>query len=172
VSLITIAEVRAVVSSALDDPTLQTIIDSEEAEFVHRFGAIADGTTARTETLKPYNHTLVFCSRPIASISSVQERLAITSDLSTVGATAYRVRPNRGQLIRAIGIWGWEVAVTYVAVDERDRVKRALIELVRLALSQTAMQAENIAGEYSYSAPENWQIVRSRIYQRAGWMRI
>jgi hypothetical protein len=34
---------------------------------------------------------------------------------------------------------------------------QVIIDLVRIVIERTAMKSESIAGEYSYTAPDNWE---------------
>lgn len=178
-SLLTIAELRAVVTSGLDDPTLQAIIDDEEAEITRRFGVTGDGASSRVElhAMRSARPSLfvsinLFVHFPILSLTSIRERRTLQDDFATLAATAYLAIPEQGRIVRTSGVWGELVEVTYIPTDQRAKVKRAVIELVRLAISQTAMQAESVAGEYSYTAPPNWEVMRARAYQRIGFMRL
>jgi len=52
--------------------------------------------------------------------------------------------------------WGTVCVVTYKPMDDRFKRIPVIIDLLRLTLERTAMKSESIAGEYSYTAPENW----------------
>lgn len=163
-ALLTLAELRALVESDRTDAELTAIVAREEAEIARRFGAYGDGSTAQAVTLGG-GGTDLYLPRGFVSISSVQERPSIAGSLQTVTSTSYATWPAQGRLTRLGGAWGAQVVVTYIPVDERDRFRAAVIDLVRLALSRTAYQAESVAGEHSYTAP-NWEAARQDVYRR------
>jgi hypothetical protein len=162
-TLLTVAQVRAVVTTALDDTRLSEIIEREEAEAERRFGVPGDGTTSRTETLEACGAD-VFTAAPILTVSSVTER-TLTTAAQTVAASRYHVWHGQGRITKTDGVWLPIVTVTYVPADVRDRWRSVLIEIVRQALEQTAMRSENVADEYDYQAPE-WEAQRVRLYRR------
>jgi hypothetical protein len=47
--------------------------------------------------------------------------------------------------------------VTYKPLDDRLKRAQVIIDLARLVIERTAMKSENIAGEYSYTAPDDWE---------------
>lgn len=165
-SLLAISYLRSKVETALDDTDLQAIIDDEEAEVNRRFGQPGDGSTAVSETLAGGGGEL-FLSRPFVSISSVSERLSLSSSDVMLTASDYLTWPEQGRITRMTTgrTWGARVVVTYIPVDERPRRRQVLTELVRLTLQQTAMKSESVAGEYSYTAPD-WDAARQALYQR------
>jgi len=172
-SLLAIAEVRALVRTALDDVQLQTLIEREETDIIQRYGAhFVNASTPITEIL-PGDREHLFLSREIDSVTSVKERIAVTDAQATLAATAYYVRKGEGALQRVpLGtFWGAEVEVSYVPQDDNPRRKQVLLELVRLALERTAMKSEAIAGEYSYNAPD-WDAERARLIRSLGFTEV
>lgn len=169
-SLVTLTHLRAMVTTGLDDTQLQTIIDREEAEVVRRYGAhYVDSVTTIVETYQPTGLMRnVFLRRGISSIASVTEQRSLSSQVTPVASTDYAAWYEQGRLERVNGTWGAVVNVTYVPQNDRDLRRQVIIELVRLALEQTAMRSESIAGEHSYTAPE-WEQVRVQLYRRLGF---
>lgn len=167
-TLLTVAQARMRITTDLDDTDLAAIIADEQAMLVARLGAVPDGATAITET-----HYLdraqqsVYLHRPVLSVTTVTEAAAIGETAATLTASQYTAISKQGRLIRldAGATWGAVVTVTYVPEDQSAKWRAVLIELVRLAIEQTAMQAESVAGEYSYTAP-NWNEARARLYRR------
>lgn len=162
-SLTTVAEVRALINTSLGDGDLQVVIDRIEAEINARIGAPQDGDNSVTvvQTLSGYSAKHLFVKSEIGSVSSVIE------DGGTLAASDYRSWP--GGMIERLPVgntWGEVVTVTYKPADNRQERKAAVIDLVRIDINRTAMQSENIAGEYSYSAPQNWEAERRRILRR------
>lgn len=179
-SLVSIAELRAKVPSDLDDTQLQSIIDNEESELVRRFGPHGDGTTAITEGPKPGGERNVYVSRPIVSISSITEAVYLGDTPETVDSTTYYAWKDEGRIERLPSgsqTWGRAVTVTYVPSDDRALRKQVIIELCRLALSQTTLKSESIAGEYSYTtladdSSGGWEATRARQYRRLGYWEV
>jgi hypothetical protein len=161
-SLVTIAEARALINTSLGDADLQEVIDRVEAEITARIGAPQDDTytVSIAKTLQGEGQHL-FLPAEIYSMVSIVE------DDVTLASTDYRYWS--GGVIERLpegDSWGDVCVVTYKPADDRPRRKEAIIDLARLALNRTAMQAESVAGEYSYTAPANWEKERRRILKR------
>ena len=167
--LLDVATVRTIVPNALNDADLAALIAREEAYVERRFGVPGDGETSRSETLTGEARD-VFTTRPIQSVASVTERATPGGTPSTIAAANYQVWNAEGRIERN-GRWLRYVVVTYIAQDERDRWRSALIEVVRHAIEQTAMQTESMASEYDYTAPD-WEMQRERIYRRLQFLSI
>ena len=169
-ALVTPADVRALVQTALTDPQLLLVIDREDALLVRRFGAhYVDGATTVTETV-PGEGTQIFLRRALTSVSAITERAGLADTPQTLAATDYYAWLDEGRLVRLPegATWGAVVAVTYVPADDNAARKAALIELVRLGLERTAMKSESVAGEYSYTAPD-WEAARGDILRALGF---
>jgi hypothetical protein len=166
-SLVTLAEVRALINTSLVDANLQVVIDRVEAEVTARIGAPQDDSgTATITKILPGEGDNLFLPGEVASIVSIVERDegGVTY---TLLETDYRVWG--GGVIERLpedSHWEDQVLVTYKPVDDRLRRTAAIIDLVRLDLSRTAMLGESVAGEYSYTAPGNWEAERKRIMKR------
>lgn len=172
-SLLTAGELRLQVQSGLSNSDLQTIIDREEAEVIRRYGAhYADAVTTITEVCSG-GQCSIFLKRRIGSVSSITEAQSLGGTQSTLTSTQYHIVANEGRIIRlSEGTrWGRYVSVSYVPADDTALRKQVLIELVRQALEQTAMKSENVAGEYSYQAPD-WEAQRRALYRRLGLMEL
>lgn len=171
-SLVTVDEVRALVKTSLSDDELQSVIDREEDALIHLYGDhYVDDSTTVTETLAGGGVNL-FLRRPVTSVTSCQEKEDWDDDWETLTEDDdFYVVGEYGMLKRATDVWGVQVRVTYVPVDDNDRRKAAIIELVRLAVERTAMRSEHVAGEYSFQAPD-WELERVRILRRFGFLSI
>ncbi len=165
-SLLTLAEARALVKTSLTDPELQAVIGREEDEIIRLYGAHYISGTTVSETVEGGGPSL-FVRRPILSVSSVAE------DGTALESTAYRLWANQGRIERLPkgATWGEVITVVYVPQDDNSRRKAALIDLVRLAVERAALKSESIAGEYSYTAPD-WEAERAKLLRRAGLARI
>ena len=148
-ALLTAADIRAHVETALDDVALQTVIDRVDADLVQRAGPhsgpLTETMTGRTRS--------AYVSRPIASVSSVREGAIIAAETPMLSATdEYRLWPTEGRIERfpAGSSFATVVEVVYTPVDETDRRKRVLLELVRLDLAQSGRAQERVGSDYRY----------------------
>lgn len=165
-SLVSLTDVRALITTALDDMQLQTVIDREETELIARLGP--HGENGITLMVSNPSGTTLFLPRQLSSITSVSEQAYPGATGVVLDTTQYWY--DGATLNRATGLWPTNgvITVTGLPIDLARR-KSVLIELVRLALEQTAMKSENIAGEYSYTAPE-WERTRADLYRRVTYM--
>lgn len=168
-SLLTITQLRAEVKTGLDNTNLQVIIDREEEQMVERLGAhyAADTTVAETHAVRA-GCANVYLRRRLSSVASITERDPGGTS-ATVAATDYEVWAAQGRIERVSGAWKARVTVTYQPTDDSARRRQALVALIRLILERTAMKAESIAGEFSYTAAD-WDVERATIYRNIGFM--
>lgn len=161
-SLVTVQEVRDLVQTGLNDVRLQAVLDREEAALVLRCGAHYVDSSTRITTTLPGGMLNLYLPRRLTSVYRVTEDGTVLT-----AETDFRIWHEEGRLERlpAGTKWGSVVAVLYVPYNDNEHRKAVLIELVRLALERTAMHSENIAGEYSFTAPE-WELERARLYRQ------
>lgn len=161
-SLLTIAECRALVKTALLDADLQDVIDRVEGQITKRIGAAEDGsgTVTVTETVRGKGEHL-FLRVPFSAVVSV------TEDGALVDAAEYQIWGPSGMIehLPELSEWGSVCVVVYKPVDMRDERKQATIDLVRLTIERTAMNSESIAGEYSFTAPD-WDAAFRKIMRK------
>lgn len=138
-SLVTIAQVRALIETDLGDSDLQGVVDREEKFLARRIGALSG---ARSETFHVYG-----VDRPL------ELRRPTSAATATDDGTAEAVRLlGDGWLVESTaGSWDGPVVVTYTPSDE-DEVKAVVLELVRIALASSAFTQESWANT-SYSKP-------------------
>ena len=151
-SLVTLADVRAMVHTGLQDADLQAVIDRVEAEITLAIGAPQTDLYA-TEVAKTLRGTGENLFRPTEIYSIV----SIVEDDVTLDATEYQAWG--GGVIERLPMgtsWGDRCVVTYKPADDRSKRKSVIVDLVRLVLNQTGLKYESIGGEYSYTAFENW----------------
>lgn len=152
-SLVTSAVAKKLINTALSDGDLQTIIDRIEAQITERIGAPQTDAyeTTVTKTLRGEGANLFMPTEIYAVVS-------ITEDGNALAATEYQMWS--GGVIERLpvncGSWGKRVVVVYKPLDDRSKRTQVIIDLTRLVLERTAMKQESIAGEYSYTAPDNW----------------
>lgn len=177
-SLVNIADLRALVNTSLTDPQLQNIIDREEAVIVRAYGEhYVDADTPVEESIAGNRQRSVYLRRKFIAINDVYETLYLGSTEYHLDPSLYHLWVREARLERlpslaqanALGIpgglWGAVVRVVYVPYDDNAERAEVIIELVRLAIERTAMRSENIAGEYSYSAPD-WNVQRTQLLRR------
>lgn len=164
-TLVSVEQVRQRVQTAASDVTIQDIIDAEEAELIRRYGAHGDGAITVTEAHTPTNGNL-FLHRPIAALTSITESASLGASGTALTSTQYYAWPAQGRIERLPRgtSWAEAVSVVYAPIDDQAKRRRVIIELVRLALEQTAMQAESVAGEYSYTAGD-FEEQRRKLYR-------
>lgn len=161
-SLVTIAHARALINTSLSDANLQIVIDRVEEQVTARVGAPqTDGYgTTLVKTLRGEGENL-FMPTDIHAVTSIVEDMAtLTSDEYQTWGGGVIERLPMGSL------WGDRVTVTYAPADDRKVRSQVIIDLVRLVLERTAMAQENIAGEYSFTAPDNWDRAFNRAMRR------
>lgn len=151
-SLVTPTDVKALINTSLSDANLQTVIDRVEAQITARIGAPQTDAYA-TEVVKTMRGEgeYLFMPTEIYSVSSIVE------DTSTLTSDQYQTWA--GGVIERLpddSHWGDRCVVTYKPTDDRLVRAQVIIDLVRLVIERTAMKGESIAGEYSYTAPDNW----------------
>lgn len=173
-AVIGVGDVRALVRSALNDAQLQLVIDREQAALERRLGAAyVDAVTTLTQ-IRRGEGGHVFLPRRILTVSSVTERRSVDYAAETLAASNYFIHAGSGMLERLPQgqRWGEIVTVTYVPADDRAEWRAALLELVRLQLARTALKSESIAGEYSYTAADDWDADRAKLLRRLGFFNL
>lgn len=164
-SLVALSECRALVKSSLSNSELQEIIDRTEQEIVDRIGAFQDATllVTATETGLLKATRLILTRQPFIAVVS------ITINGAAVDPDDYVTRGFAGMVVGLPSAYAAvsppEYTIVYRPIDQRSKLKRTIIDLVRLTIEQTAMESESVAGEYSYQAP-NWEKEHQRILRR------
>lgn len=151
-SLVSPTDVKKLINTSLADADLQKVIDRVEAQITEKIGApqTDDHATEMVKTLRGEGENL-FMPTEIYGVTSIVE------DGTTLDSTDYQFWG--GGVIERLPIsthWGSRCAVTYKPADDRLKRTQVIIDLVRLVLERTALKQEGVAGEYSYTAPDNW----------------
>jgi hypothetical protein len=163
-SLVTVAEVQAATGSPLSTTDLQVIIDRTEDELTDLAGPY--DASAMTENLKGGRESLML-KRPVTAVTSVTEYTLSDMVTGTVlAASKYYLFPDHGLLKRAGQVWGPLVKVIYTPQDQTALRKQVIIDLIRLDLARTGLKSESVAGEYSYTALDNFDSDRGRVARR------
>lgn len=146
-TFVSVANVRAIVSTELTDDQLSGVILREEEELASVVGPLGG---PRTETFYPEARQPLYLQRPTGSVvvTDVGAVVPDTTILLTGGGTRL-TRYRSAQTSVAGSYWIGPVTVTYTPNDAA-RVTRVVIELCRLTLTETGFEAESI-GDYSYS---------------------
>jgi hypothetical protein len=151
-SLVTSAVAKKLINTSLSDNDLQTIIDRIEAQITERIGAPQTDAfeTTVTKTLRGEGPHLFMPTEIYAVVSITEDGAALTAgDYQTWAAGVIERLPSDSN-------WGDRNVVVYKPVDDRSKRTQVIIDLTRIVLNRTAMKAESIAGEYSFTAPDNW----------------
>jgi hypothetical protein len=152
-SLVAPAEVRVLINTGLSDANLQTVIERVEAQITAKIGAPQTDLMATTVTkVMRGEGNLLFMP------TEIYEVVSITEDLTLLTSDQYQTWS--GGVIERLpsdSKWGERMTVVYKPTDDRLARAEVIINLVRLVLERTAMKSENIAGEYSFTAPDNWE---------------
>lgn len=162
-SLVSPANIKALVNTSLSDENLQAVIDRVEAQVTERIGAAWTDDDAPAEIVKTMRGEGVSLFLP----TEIHAVVSIVEDGTTLETDQYLVWG--GGVIERLPIgadWGDRCTVTYQPADDRLKRMQAIIDLVRLVIERTAMKAESVAGEYSYTAPDNWEVEFRRVMKK------
>lgn len=133
--VLSVEEARALVTTSLSDASLEDVIVREEAFLRRRIGPL---TGLRTETFVSSigDETLELYRRTGSVV--------VVDDVGDVTDLALR---GWSDVVRTSGSWNGAPIVTYEPSDE-DEIRKALIDLVRLAVTESGY-AQEAAGGYS-----------------------
>lgn len=181
-SLVSPADVKALMNTSIPDGGLQSIIDRVEAQITERIGApwAADNTpTQMVATLRGNGENLYLPVEIYDVVSIVEDNIALTTlDYRVWGGGViergpFNVGPfdwsgayQGGSYLGEGPHWGGQCVVTYHTADDRLKRKQVIIDLVRLVINHVAFRQETVAGEYSYYAYDNWDREFSRTMKR------
>lgn len=148
-TLLQTEELRALVQSPLADEPLTDIIAREESWLAHRIGPLAGVVTQQFWLMMSDADSTLYLARPTDAVAVNDGGIVLTD-------AQVRLLERGTAIEKVLGYWNGTtdrqlgpVAVTYTPNDEAD-VKKVLIDLVRLAVSETGFNAETI-GQYSYT---------------------
>jgi len=161
-SLVSPTDVKALINTALSDVDLQKVIDRVEAQVTARIGAPQTDAleTVVARTVRGEGCNLFLPSEVYAIVTIVEDGVELTAEEYRVWSAGVIER------IPINAIWGDRIVVTYKPVDDRLKRTEVIIDLVRLVIEHSAMKSESVAGEYSYTAPENWEAEFRRAMKR------
>lgn len=162
------------VGIGMSDADLSTLIAREDAELVRRFGA--NYAAAPLTEIVPGGGRSIYLKRPISAITSIVERVSLfDTTTTTLTATDYYPWLPQGRIERLGGAWGAAVTVVYTPQNDTQLRKMVLIELLRIAIEQTAGGETISALGVSVSGAKDssgagWAAQRNAQYARLGWL--
>ena len=151
--ILTVAELRLLVTSSLEEPALQILLDAEEAAIIAAVG----GTGEVTEHIQTNGYHRLVLGRPAGTIASLTEYIGgVATVLST---NDYRAD---GYVLARLGrgtnpSWRWapHVMVVYTPTADMADWKRVQLLLIKLDLDyQPGVTAETI-GTWSTQTSNN-----------------
>lgn len=152
-SLVTAETAKKQINTSLADDDLQEIIDRIESQISARIGEPWNGETPPEveKTLRGEGPSLFLPTGIYEVVSIVEDDVELTED-------EFRVWGNSGVIDRLPleSNWGAVCVVAYKPMNDTFKRIPVIIDLLRLTLERAAMKAESIGGEYSYTAPDNW----------------
>lgn len=155
--LLTLDEARGLTDSALEDESLQLVLDAAEAEITRYAGPVGE----RTETFTSGGR-LLSLSKRAASISSITETSFSSYDVTTLASDDYFAWPNAYVLERKTGgtnsrhtWWGRRVAVTYVPVDDVDLRKGVQADMCQLMINYAPGVTSETVGSWTRQLASN-----------------
>lgn len=164
-SLLTIAEARNHIETDIIDDALQQLIDDAEKEIDNSIGPVDSGTIS----LSTDNPSKIFwLDRKVESIDNItEERDSIETELDE---NDYRLI-NNGMAIERLTTgnnpqsdWGDYLTIEYVPVDDTDRRKRVIVDLVKLAVAYNGLNSRSLEN-YSESQ-KNYEDERAKLILR------
>lgn len=161
-SLVSPLDVRALVKTSLEDGDLQNVIDRIEDQVTERIGAPQDNnlTTTITKTFRGEGYYLYMPTEIHEVVSIVEDSATLTRDEYQTWAGGVIER------LPSESYWGDRIVVTYKPKDDRKVRSQVIIDLTRIVIERTAMKGESIGGEYSYTAPEDWDVQFNQAMKR------
>lgn len=152
-SILTVAQLRSLVTSSLGDPALQILLDAEEAAIV----AAAGGASEVTEyILTGWRHRLVLdqLAGSIASVTEYNGGVATVLAADDYRAEGY-VLTRTGRGTNPSWRWASAVAVVHTPNVDNGEWERVQLDLVRLDLSRNPGVTQEQIGTWSvtYAGP-------------------
>lgn len=152
--LVTTDEVEALISPGIETDALEDVIAREEAWLARKIGPL---TGMRTVTLRPdLASGPLTLRRPAASVLVTMGEGGLVE--ATLGSDGLTILPP------SLTRWVNPVVVTFTPTDEAE-VKRAVIDLVRLAVTTSPYSQEGSEG-HSYSRRYTPEFQREVIARR------
>lgn len=174
-TILSIDALRQRIETPASDSALGDLLDRIEADIVRHLGnPYVNATTPVSETHRGDGYSL-FLKRRILSVDTVTEYILGASGWTPQALTEgsdFLVWNDEGRLERRQMGWRARVVVAYVPQDDRPAWKEAELDLARIALSRSALKSESVGGEYSFTAPDDWEVEKARVLQRLGFVEL
>lgn len=162
--LLTVDEAQARIGTPLAAKYLSGLIADIEAEITADIGA---PDTVISETHAGYCGS-IFLKRRVATVDTITEYESLTDTTGeelTEGEDFF-VWGAEGRIQRLDQKWKARLTVEYVPVDDSPKRKSVVIDLLKFYLADSPLKSESISGEYSFAAPDNWEMEKSRLLRR------
>jgi len=159
-NLVSAEEVKAIAKTALTDTELDAIISRVEGEIIGLIGEPqTDGYDVSLSETYSLNYGLsIFLKRPIYSVTSITDEDGVVVDSDN-----YRFFASQGRIEGKAGFtFNGVFTVVYKPETQTHLWKRVIIELVRLDINRSAVANMQIAGEWSFTAPD-WKKERQKL---------
>lgn len=141
-TFLTVAEVRVLVQTPLEDAQLADVLQREAAWLARRIGPLEGERIQTVYVGDPYRDDPIMLRRPTSAVT-------VTDNGADLDASQVRLMRGGHLVERSDAPWtGPKVEIAYEPNDEEE-VARALIELVRLTVAESPYSSERI-GDYSY----------------------
>ena len=144
------------VETDLTDTELESMIDTEVAEIVDRFGAIAE-ITKLEEGLRHFItlHRRIDEAKTIAIVEIFPSNTGAAGNRTTLASDDYRIT-NGGRTIERLidgtngrRLWSDLVEFTYTPVSDQSRRDEAIIKLVTLSITYQGLDKQEKVGDFS-----------------------
>ena len=158
--LLSVAQVKAHVTTGLPDAALERLISSQDAYIRSQVGQHDPADTMVYEDELDPGEQRLWLPRPAVSIAALEDRRRLDATWTVRDASAYYLS-DEGRSVRTLWAWGggWHdrsqmrVRVTFAPVSENAERTQALIDLVRLETQDTGLESER-DDTYSYKAKD------------------
>jgi hypothetical protein len=167
--LLTVAELAEHVPSSLGATAMGRLLDDLEEEIEAAVGGPV--TPSRVDLISGDGTESILLRTRAGAISQVRER-GIGEPWVLLLPSSYRLVHGGNTLERVDGVrWGEEVEITLTARD-RGRWRLALIDLVKIELGHSGLEARAIGGDYTEGQyiplPEKKRKILDRLRPRGG----
>lgn len=150
---VTVDDLRERLESDMEDAVLQRILDAAVEDIAEHAGS----ATSVTEVHSALGAPTIALGRPASSITSIKERLSLTSDEVTLASDDYR-QDGPYKLARIPGgtnsstYWGKRVEVIYAPDADADLRDRVTLDL---AVMDAEFQAADTSAEGDHSESQD-----------------
>lgn len=167
-SMLSLATIRKIVETDLDDTALGVIANAEYDDLIARYG----GDDAITATLRGWHQDLVFFI-PIETVDEVEEVAHYGGVVTTTSVdTSDYLLLHGGRVLRRIGSgispswrWGEMVNITYTPISRDNLRNRVHCDLIKLALQHNGAREEWF-GDYRMKFGASYHTTREQLMRQ------